>query len=76
MLQRILKAPRQRFFLSGPRGSGKSTWLKSMFPDAHVIDLLSAWCKGLRAIQPLKDLKRRIVVYPQGPPYTNSVNTK
>ena len=41
MLKRILKAPEQSFFLLGPRGSGKSTWLKSMFPDAHVIDLLS-----------------------------------
>jgi predicted AAA+ superfamily ATPase len=26
-----------------------------------------AWCKGLRAIQSLNDLKRRIVVYPRGP---------
>ena len=25
----------------GPRGVGKSTWLRSAFPDAHVIDLLS-----------------------------------
>ena len=41
MLKRILKVPEQSFFLLGPRGSGKSTWLRSMFPDAHVIDLLS-----------------------------------
>lgn len=25
----------------GPRGSGKSTWLRNTFPDAHVIDLLA-----------------------------------
>jgi len=25
----------------GPRGSGKSTWLRATFPDAHVIDLLA-----------------------------------
>ncbi len=25
----------------GPRGSGKSTWLRAIFTDAHVIDLLS-----------------------------------
>jgi predicted AAA+ superfamily ATPase len=25
----------------GPRGSGKSTWLRTTFPDAYVIDLLS-----------------------------------
>ncbi len=41
MLKRILKAPDQSFFLLGPRGTGKSTWLQTCFPDAHVIDLLS-----------------------------------
>jgi predicted AAA+ superfamily ATPase len=41
MLKRILKVPEQSFFLLGPRGAGKSTWLRSMFTDAHVIDLLS-----------------------------------
>ena len=41
MLQRILKAPQQSFFLMGPRGSGKSTWLRATFPDAYVFDLLS-----------------------------------
>jgi len=25
----------------GPRGSGKSTWVRETFPDAHVFDLLS-----------------------------------
>jgi len=41
MLQRILKTPQQSFFLMGPRGSGKSTWLRAIFPDAYVFDLLS-----------------------------------
>jgi predicted AAA+ superfamily ATPase len=41
MLKRILKVPEQSFFLLGPRGSGKSTWLRRKFPDANVIDLLS-----------------------------------
>jgi predicted AAA+ superfamily ATPase len=41
MLARILSIPRQSFFLLGPRGSGKSTWLRATFPDAHVVDLLS-----------------------------------
>jgi uncharacterized protein len=40
-LPRILKAPKQSFFLMGPRGSGKSTWLQATFKDAHVINLLS-----------------------------------
>jgi predicted AAA+ superfamily ATPase len=41
MPQRILKAPDLSFFLMGPRGSGKSTWLRETFPYAHVIDLLA-----------------------------------
>lgn len=41
IISRIIKAPEQSFFLLGPRGSGKSTWLRATFPDAHVIDLLS-----------------------------------
>jgi predicted AAA+ superfamily ATPase len=41
MLKRIFKAPLQSYFLMGPRGSGKSTWLRAKYPAAHVIDLLS-----------------------------------
>ena len=37
---RLLTPPKGSFFLFGPRGTGKSTWLASAFPDAHVIDLL------------------------------------
>ena len=40
-IPRILEAPEKSFFLMGPRGSGKSTWLRAVIPDAHVIDLLS-----------------------------------
>jgi len=37
---RFLSAPRQSFFLFGPRGTGKSTWLRQTLPDALVVDLL------------------------------------
>lgn len=37
---RRLKPPKQSFFLLGPRGTGKSTWVKSVFPDALRFDLL------------------------------------
>ena len=37
---RLLTVPKQSFFLFGPRGSGKSTWVRSKFPDAHRVDLL------------------------------------
>ncbi len=37
---RLLSAPKGSFFLFGPRGAGKSTWLRGAFPRAHRIDLL------------------------------------
>jgi uncharacterized protein len=38
--RRVLPIPEQSFFLFGPRGTGKSTWLRYLFPEALVIDLL------------------------------------
>jgi predicted AAA+ superfamily ATPase len=37
---RLLPIPAHSFFLFGPRGTGKSTWLHHQFPDALVVDLL------------------------------------
>lgn len=40
-ITRFLQAPNsQSFFLLGPRGTGKTTWLKEYFPHALWIDLL------------------------------------
>jgi predicted AAA+ superfamily ATPase len=39
-IPRLLKAPKESFFLLGPRGTGKSTWLKHAYPEAIRIDLL------------------------------------
>jgi len=41
MIARILPLPLQSFFLLGPRGSGKTTWLRANLPGAHFIDLLA-----------------------------------
>lgn len=61
---RIAGAPRGSFFLFGPRGSGKSTWIRAAFPKAHRIDLLDealyqsyladigAFARELRALPP------------------------
>ena len=38
--KRELKAPDKSFFLFGPRGTGKSTWLEENYPDALYVDLL------------------------------------
>jgi predicted AAA+ superfamily ATPase len=39
-IPRLFTAPSQSFFLFGPRGTGKSTYLRKHFPDALWIDLL------------------------------------
>ena len=38
--RRFLPIPKQSFFLFGPRGTGKSTWLRYLFPEALFVDLL------------------------------------
>ena len=40
MYARLLKRPTSTTFLFGPRGTGKSTWIKQNFPDAVMYDLL------------------------------------
>ncbi len=40
ILRRFFPLPEQSFFLFGPRGTGKSTWLQHVFPDALILDLL------------------------------------
>ena len=38
--ERFFNKPEDSFFIFGPRGTGKSTWLKREFPDAYLVDLL------------------------------------
>ncbi|MCL5771739.1 MAG: AAA family ATPase [Actinobacteria bacterium] len=43
MYTRIIKPPENKsFFLFGPRGTGKTTWVKENFPNAAYIDLLES----------------------------------
>lgn len=43
MYSRLIKPPKNKsFFLFGPRGTGKTTWVKSTFPKALYLDLLEA----------------------------------
>lgn len=39
-IPRFLNIPEKSFFLFGPRGTGKSTWVKEVFPGALRLDLL------------------------------------
>jgi predicted AAA+ superfamily ATPase len=43
MYSRIISPPKDKsFFLFGPRGTGKTTWVKTAFPNAIFIDLLES----------------------------------
>lgn len=43
MYSRLLKPPKNKsFFLFGPRGTGKTTWVREVFPGAIYLDLLEA----------------------------------
>lgn len=43
MYSRLIEPPKDKsFFLFGPRGTGKTTWVKSNFPNAVYIDILEA----------------------------------
>ena len=39
-VKKIFRPPKQSYFLFGPRGTGKSTWLKEHYPNSYWIDLL------------------------------------
>lgn len=52
-IRRFLKAEKQSFFLLGPRGTGKSTFIRKVFPDALYVDLL------------LPDVSRNYTAYPE-----------
>lgn len=40
MQKRLLSPKKKSFFLLGPRGTGKTTWLRQQFPHALFLDLL------------------------------------
>jgi hypothetical protein len=39
LIRRFFRAPKDSFFPFGPRGTGKSTWLRQACPDAIYADL-------------------------------------
>lgn len=63
-LPRFLKAPKQSFFLLGPRGTGKTTWLKKQFPDALWIDLLEPENQRFYGAKPER-LRETLKSFPQ-----------
>ncbi len=67
---RFFTAPRDSYFLFGPRGTGKSTWLRENVADALTVDLLdpATFRTYLARPERLKDLlagspgKKRVVI--------------
>ncbi|MCY4284958.1 MAG: hypothetical protein OXC65_06375 [Thiotrichales bacterium] len=43
MYTRLLPTPNRSIFLFGPRGTGKSTWIRDRFPDTATYDLKRLW---------------------------------
>jgi uncharacterized protein len=67
-LRRFFTAPASHFFLFGPRGTGKTSWLRENFADALRIDLLDPETHRTFAARP-ELLRQRI----GGQPGTNTV---
>ena len=65
VIQRFLQPPAGSFFLFGPRGTGKSTWLGQAFPGALRLDLLAP--EVLRSLQARPErLAERVAAAPPG----------
>ncbi len=51
-IRRLLTAGNEHFFLFGPRGTGKTSWCASTYPDALRIDLLNPAILRRYSIEP------------------------
>ncbi|MEX1117788.1 MAG: DUF4143 domain-containing protein [Terrimicrobiaceae bacterium] len=65
MFTRALQPPNGSFFLFGPRGTGKSTWIREHFPHAVSYDLLDTG-ESLRLAREPRALYREVEGVPRG----------
>ena len=65
MYARRLRPPASSFFLFGPRGTGKSTWIESNFAGAPTYDLLNTR-ESLRLSRDPEALYREVEGLPAG----------
>ncbi len=63
IIPRIFELPECSFFLFGPRGTGKTTWLRQNYPDAIWIDLLEPDIFRSYSAYPER-LKEIVLAYP------------
>ena len=64
MYPRLLSTPTGSVFLFGPRGTGKSTWIRDRFPDTVTYDLLDTG-EALRLSKDPHALHRELVTLPR-----------
>ena len=64
MYPRFFTPPKQSYFLFGPRGTGKSTWLKGQYRDAYWVDLIDPGVFRFFAAAPEK-LRQLLAEHPQ-----------
>lgn len=67
MIPRFLPTPGSSFFLFGPRGTGKTTWLRRKFPSAVFLNLLKPQVFRELSARPER-LKERVGGAPEGVP--------
>ena len=65
MYARLLPTPTRSTFLFGPRGTGKSTWIRDRFPNAATYDLLDTG-EALRLGKDPQALYRELSALPAG----------
>ena len=65
MYTRLLPTPARSIFLFGPRGTGKSTWIRDRFPDTVTYDLLDTG-EALRLSKDPHELYRELATLPRG----------
>ena len=63
LIGRLFEPPRQSYFLFGPRGTGKSTLIRRLYPGAIYIDLLDPEALRLYSAAPER-LRERILASP------------
>lgn len=63
-IPRFFDAPAGSFFLFGPRGTGKSTLVRALFPDAVYVDLLDPGVHRSLSARP-EHLKERVAAHTQ-----------
>ncbi|MBM4024670.1 MAG: ATP-binding protein [Planctomycetes bacterium] len=65
MFTRLLHLPDHSFFLFGPRGTGKTTWLRQVLPNALWFDLLRTQTFLALTRQP-DSFRQQIQAWPEG----------